>query len=141
MVGSSAACVLGDADTGFNRGDIKRRLGNWEDGRCAREDGAIIFLNCVREELRKHWPSLMQSRTMTLFVQKREAMNRESLVVSNCCVRWCPLTERMHKANMRSGHYTLGGELDEEEFRHQEQKDEVFTHHVLCDTSVSHSRD
>ena len=61
---------------------------------------------------------------------------KKSLVVAICSKRWCPhdvmmagpLTKRLHTADlqpllqvMKSGQYTFGSELDEEEFRQQER--------------------
>ena len=75
-----------------------------------------------------------------LFVERLEEKNQErpllsvseikqSLVVANCSIRWCPhnvmmadpLTKRVHNAKFQPPH-SLGSELDEEEFRQQERE-------------------
>ena len=54
---------------------------------------------------------------------------KQSLVVANCSIRWCPhnvvitdrMTKRVHNAKFQPPH-SLGSELDEEEFRQQERE-------------------
>ena len=102
MVGSSssslrlgAACVLGDGKCELQ--SIKRRLYNWEEGKCTREDGVIIFRDDAHKECEKHL-AIIDAKSLYDSL-RREARGREprvaiavgeikqSLVAANCSIR------------------------------------------------------
>ena len=118
------------ADANFDQADIKRRLYNWEEGKCVSEDGVMGFRDDVHRDLRKHL-AVTDSKSFYDALRRDDRGKgntsghrcrceiMQSLEVANCSVRWCPhkvmmadpLTKRLHKAHlqprlqaMESGH-------------------------------------
>ena len=134
------------ADANYSPESFKKRLHKWEAGEVIQGEPMMLFRNDAAKDLPSN---LAITDAKSLYdALRREARGKEprvaiavgeikqSLIVTGCTARWCPhnemicdpLTERMHKTNLRpllklmhTGVYRLGSELEEMDYRDKEK--------------------